>query len=107
MRHGRRIIFLVAALVMASMLMRGAASEAAARDIRITLMADGEHCLVSEVTILCSELSAYLRDTLKLPQETTIHLQAARAASYQSVRTVLDIIEKSGFSHAIGYLAEP
>jgi biopolymer transport protein ExbD len=107
MRQACRSIFLVAALVMALALMRGAASETAARDIRVALMADGEHCMVREVTIFCSELSTYLRDTLKLPRETTIHLQAARSASYQSVRTVLDIIEKSGFNHAVGYVAEP
>jgi biopolymer transport protein ExbD len=109
MRQPGIIIFLVAALVMAPTLMRGASSsETAAPDVRITLKADGEHCVVREVTILCSALPAYLRDTLRLPRKTTIHLLAARAASYQSVRAVLDLIEKSsGFNHPVGYLTEP
>jgi biopolymer transport protein ExbD len=106
MRQAGIIIFLVAALVMAPTLMRGPSSSAAP-DVRITLRADGEHCVVREVTVLCSALPAYLRDTLRLPRKTTIHLQAARAASYQSVRAVLDLIEKSGFNHPVGYLTEP
>ena len=104
MRHASITRFLIAALVIAPALV---ASETAAPDVRITLTADGEHCVVREVTILCSELPAYLRHTLKLPQKTTIHLQGTSAASYQSVRAVLDLIEKSGFNYPVGYLTEP
>jgi biopolymer transport protein ExbD len=107
MRHAAGIRFLVAALVMALAFMHGAVSETAIRDIRVTLRADGEHCVVRAVTILCSDLAAHLRDTLKLPQETTIHLRAERAASYRSGRTVLDVIQKSGFKHPVAYLTEP
>jgi biopolymer transport protein ExbD len=107
MRRAGSIGLLIAVLVTGPLIVRGAAAETAARDVRITLMPDGEHCAVRAVTIVCSELPQYLRDTLKLPRETTIHLQASRAASYQSVRAVLDIIEKSGFNHPVGYLTEP
>ncbi len=75
---------------------------------RITLKADGEHCVVRGLTIVCSDMAAYLRDTLKLPRETTIYLQAISAASYRvRARNVLDIIEKSGFNHPVAYLTDP
>ena len=106
MRNASHIGVLVAALAMGIILVGAAMAETATRDIEITLKADGERCVVRDVTLHCSDLAAYLRDTLKLPRGTTIHLQAARAASYQSVRTVLDIIEKSGFNHPVGYLTE-
>jgi biopolymer transport protein ExbD len=103
MRHASNMGLVVAALVMASWTVHGV--EAA--DINVTLKSDGEHCLVRDVTILCSDLAVHLRDTLKLPRETLIHLRAGRAAPYQSVGKVVDIIKKSGFRYPVAYLTEP
>jgi len=69
------------------------------RDIFVTLQSDGERCTVRNVTIFCSDLETYLRDTLKLPYETVVRLRAGRSTSYQAVRRVLDLIEQSGFRH--------
>ena len=107
MRYASSIGFLLAALVMTPMTVRDAhAAETPASDITVTAKSDGKHCLVRDVTIRCSEVAAYLRDTLKLPRETMVHLRAGRAASYQSVRNVMDIIEKSGFNHPVAYLTD-
>jgi biopolymer transport protein ExbD len=84
-----------------------AAEPTASSEIRVTLKSDGEHCVVRDATILCSDLAAHLRDTLKLPRETMVYLRAGQAAPYQSVRKVLDIIEKSGFKYPVALLAEP
>ena len=84
-----------------------AAETATSREVKVTLRSDGEHCLVRDVTILCSDLASHLRDTLKLPRETIVFLRAGRGVPYQSVRSVLDIIEKSGFSFPVAHPAEP
>jgi biopolymer transport protein ExbD len=89
------------------LLMGNAAAADAVRDIKVTLKADGEHCVVLDITIPCIDLATHLRDTLKLPRETVVQLRAGRSASYQSVRKVLDIIEKSGFRHPVASVQEP
>lgn len=101
-----RVHVILGLLLLATLAMARAA-ETPGGDIQVTLAPDGEHCIVHTVTIACADLTSYLRDTLKLPRETTIHLQAAPAASFESVRKVMAIIEKSGFNHPVGYVAEP
>lgn len=76
-------------------------------DVRVTLKSDGEHCIVRDVTIRCSDLASHLRDTLKLPRETMVYLRAGQTTHYQAVRKVLDIIEKSGFRYPVARLPEP
>jgi len=116
MRHSRLeaklmlappLVILGVGLLVALSIHAQAAQPALPTIISVTLKSDGDHCVVRDVTILCSDLAAHLRDTLKLPKETEIHLRAGRAAPYQSVRKVLDIIERSGFTYPVAYLTEP
>jgi biopolymer transport protein ExbD len=68
-------------------------------DIAVTLQADGEHCVVRKVRFLCADLPSHLRDNLKLPKDTMVRLRAGRTASFESIRRVLTIIEKSGYRY--------
>jgi len=107
MRHAGCIGVLIAALLTAPVIVGCEPTESEGRDITITLKPDGEHCAVRAATILCADLAAHLRTQLKLPRETRIQLQAGTGASYEAVRKVFEIIEKSGFNYAVGYLTEP
>lgn len=106
-RVGCGIVLVAAALVLGLVPVRSSAAESASGDINVTLKSDGEHCSVRNVTIVCADLAAHLRDTLKLPAETMIHLRAGRAASYQSVKKVIDIIKQSGFRYPVAHVTEP
>jgi hypothetical protein len=86
------VSFVLSAAGMAAEPMRG-------RDVAVTLKPDGEHCVVHKVTIVCADLASHLRGSLKLPDDTMIRLRAGRTTSFESVRRVLDIIEKSGFRY--------
>ena len=77
------------------------------REITVTLQPDGERCRVREVTFACSQLAAHLRDTLKLPYDTLVHLRAGRTANHESVRKVLTLIEESGFRHPVAMQPSP
>ena len=80
------------------------AGGSAAKDVRVTLQADGKHCTVGKAVILCADLRRHLREVAKLPFETTVHLNASPDASYESIQAVLDVIKKSGFNYPVGYL---
>src|SRR5512137_2361065 len=69
------------------------------RDVAVTLQADGEHCVVRKVRFPCAQLASHLRDNLKLPNDTMVRLRAGRTASFESIRRVLTIIEKSGYRY--------
>ncbi|MEO8315966.1 MAG: hypothetical protein ABI645_14385 [Pseudomonadota bacterium] len=73
----------------------------------IEIQADGKHCVVRKVKILCANAIAYLRDELKLEAGTEVGVKAGQAAPFSDVKKVLDAIEKSGFRHPVAYLTAP
>ena len=73
----------------------------------IEIQADGKHCVVKKVELLCAEAISYLQNTLKLPLETEVGVKAAQAAPYKDVKWVLDQVGKSGYVHPVAYLTEP
>jgi len=109
MRTAATACFLLTALAssLAGTCCARAAEPAGAGEITVTLQPDGERCRVRNVTFVCSRLAEHLRDTLKLPYETLVHLRAGRTVHHESVRKVLTLIEESGFRYPVAIQPSP
>jgi biopolymer transport protein ExbD len=79
--------------------------EPPSREATLTVQSDGTHCIVDKTTLLCSEVVSHLREVLKLPAKSRIHLQVGNGAPYESVMKVVDMLNKSEYPSPVGYLA--
>lgn len=77
------------------------------RQTSITVQPDGLHCVVEAARIPCSDVITHLREVLKLPPGARVRLRAGRAASYKSVKAVMDMLDKSEYPLPAAYFAEP
>jgi biopolymer transport protein ExbD len=57
--------------------------------------------------MLCSRAFAYLREELRLPSGSRVHIKADPAASYESVAKVLDELQKSEFMKEVAFILPP
>jgi biopolymer transport protein ExbD len=73
----------------------------------IEVQADGKHCTIRKIKVLCADAIAHLRDTLKLPPGTEVGVKAHQAAPYKEVKQVLEAVGKSGFAHPVAYITAP
>jgi biopolymer transport protein ExbD len=73
----------------------------------IEVQADGRHCAIRKVRILCTEAIAHLQQTLKLPAGSAVGVKAHQAAPYKQVKKVLEDVEASGFVHPVTYASSP
>lgn len=96
---------LVSALLVASSL--HAAEIRLEAKVFIEVQADGRHCTIRKVKVLCADATTYLRDTLKLPAGTEVGVKAHQAAPFKEVKKVLEDVQKSGFVHPVAYLTAP
>jgi biopolymer transport protein ExbD len=67
----------------------------------IEVQADGKHCVIHKVKVLCADAVTHLRETLKLPLGTEVGVKAHQAAPYKDVKKVLDAVDASGFKHPV------
>jgi biopolymer transport protein ExbD len=72
----------------------------------IEVQADGKHCAIRKVRILCTDAIAHLQETLKLPAGTAVGVKAHQAAPYKEVKKVLDDVRMSGFVHPVAHVRE-
>ena len=75
--------------------------------VHISVKADGRNCAVRERTMLCTEVFSYLRNDLKLPAGSEVHVNADPDAPYESVAKVLDELQRSEFLKEIAFFAPP
>lgn len=75
--------------------------------IFIEVQADGTSCLVRTVKLPCEDVLTHLRSDLKLAAGTWVRFKADRSAPYQSVKAVMDAVQKSEFSTSAAYIPAP
>jgi hypothetical protein len=73
----------------------------------IEVQADGKHCTIRRIRILCTDAIAHLRDTLKLPAGSEVGVKAHQAAPFREVKKVLEDVQKSGFVHPVATVTTP
>lgn len=73
----------------------------------IEVQADGKHCAIRKVRLLCTEAIAHLKDILKLPAGAAVGVKAHQAAPYLEVRKMLDAVGESGFSRPVALVEAP
>jgi biopolymer transport protein ExbD len=96
-----------AAVALALICSASLAEVPASQEVSITIQADGAHCDVQKVKILCTDVVAYLRDVLKLPARSRVRLRAGRAVPHEPVKKVIDMLSKSDYPLPVAYLTEP
>ena len=79
--------------------------EPSSLEVLIVVQSDGTHCAVEKKELLCSDVVSHLRNVLKLPPRSRVHLQVGPAAKYESVMRVADLLNKSEYPLPVGYLA--
>lgn len=102
----RRLVPAIAAALLACPVTSGSA-EQSVREVSITLQSDGKHCAVDKARVLCSDLVNHFRDVLKLPAGTRVRLRAGRAAPYESVKKVMDLLDSSEYPLPVAYITGP
>ncbi len=75
------------------------------REATIVVQSDGTHCIVDKTKLLCSEVVNHLREVLKLPPKSRIHLQVGNGTPYESFMKVVEMLNKSEYPIPVGYLA--
>jgi ribosomal protein L7/L12 len=71
---------------------------------QIVVKADGANCVVQERSMPCSGAITYLREELKLPAGSDVHVKADPGASYESVAKVLNELQRSEFMKSIAFI---
>ena len=90
-----------------------AASGANAAEIRleatefIEVQADGKHCLIRRIRLLCADAITHLRNELKLARGAMVGVKAHQAAPHSSVKQVLADVGNSEFRHPVARVQEP
>ena len=74
-------------------------------EVLVVVQSDGTHCAVEKKELLCSDVVSHLRNVLKLPPRSRVHLQVGPAAKYESVMRVADLLNKSEYPLPVGDLA--
>ena len=77
------------------------------KSVFIEVQADGTSCLVRTVMVPCQDILTHLRSDLKLPAGTWVRFKADRSTPYQSVKAVMDAVQKSEFTTSASYVPAP
>jgi len=67
-------------------------------------VADGNYCFIKEAKIPCADVLKQLRDVVKAPPGTHLHVRAEEAASYKSISAVFALIQKTEYVTKMGYV---
>jgi biopolymer transport protein ExbD len=74
------------------------------RAVWITV-SEGESCLVEEARIRCADVLKQLRDVLKAPAATHLHVRAEKAATYESISAVFALLQKTEYVTKMGFVS--
>jgi biopolymer transport protein ExbD len=80
---------------------------AAEPSVFIEVQADGQHCVVRKVAVLCSDVLTHLREVLRLPPGTWIRFKAGRVTPYEAIRKLMDDVQHSEYVTSAAYLPTP
>lgn len=89
------------------------ATSSAAAEVRIDakvfieVQADGKHCAIRKVKVLCADAMTHLREVLKLEPGTEVGVKAHQAAPFKEVKKMLGDVERSGFRHPVAHVQDP
>lgn len=72
-------------------------------EVTITI-ADGSNCAVDNTTVLCPDVLKYLREVLKLPAGSRVHLIAEKNSTYESTVKLVELLEKSEYKLPVMYM---
>ena len=73
----------------------------------ITIQSDGMHCVVRQTKLLCADVVTHLREVLRLSPGARVRLRAARAAPFESVKKVMDLLDGSEYPLPVAYFLPP
>ena len=66
---------------------------------------DDAACRVEARVVECGDVGPYLRDTLRLPDSTDLHLSISRKAHYETAAKLIESLQRAGF-HNLGFVAD-
>ena len=64
----------------------------------------GEYCLVEEAKIPCADVLKQLREVVKAPAGTHLHVRAEKAATYESISAVFALLQKTEYVTKMGFV---
>jgi len=67
-------------------------------------VADGGFCLVEGARIPCADVLKQLREVVKAPAGTHLHVRAEKSATYESISAVFALIQKTEYVTKMGYV---
>jgi hypothetical protein len=72
--------------------------------VTIEILADETRCVVRGVEMNCSDVVAYLRDSLKLLPGHPVAVKGPPTVDYEPIRTLFDGLKAAGFGLRVAYL---
>jgi len=69
--------------------------------IRIT---DDSYCDIEKTRLLCSNVLDHLREVLKLPAKSRVHVLVDKTSTYESTAKVMELLQKSEYALPMGYV---
>jgi biopolymer transport protein ExbD len=73
------------------------------RAVWITV-AEGQYCLVEEAKTPCADVLKHLREVLRVPAGTHLHVRAEKAATYETISAVFSLLQKTEYVTKMGYV---
>lgn len=77
------------------------------KSVFVEVQGDGTSCIVRAIKVPCQDVLIHLRSNLKLPAGTWVRFKADRLAPYQSVKAVIDAVQKSEYTTSAAYAPPP